>query len=73
MDRRCGLCAFCCDQGELYDARFQCRRRPPTKPPGYLDRWPKVEPEDWCGEFAPKGEADTSPRGAGLGVEDGGG
>ena len=27
-----------------------CRRLPP-----YSDGWPKVKPQDWCGEYQPKG------------------
>ena len=34
----------------------QCRRYPPKMVDKHADRWPYVEPDDWCGEFEPKVE-----------------
>lgn len=42
----------------------ECRIRSPKWHPNYrLGMWPKVELDDWCGEFIPTGEVYDDPLG----------
>ena len=42
-----------CDNCRFYDAQqYECRKRTPLRRPETGNGcWPKVDPEDWCGEF----------------------
>jgi len=52
--RKCVACLYGCFVGGL----GACRRRPPSDD----DKWPRVDPNSWCGEFVPlEGFFDNMP------------
>lgn len=47
-DQRCAICRFA---GEPDGETMPCRAHPPTVTQESARRWPRVLPNDWCGEF----------------------
>lgn len=48
-DQRCAICRFA---GDLENEKhLLCRVRPPVMRDNFMGRFPRVEPDYWCGEF----------------------
>ena len=54
--KKCERCAYWQKDGSKNMG--DCRRRAPTVPP-YIQGWPRVRWNDWCGEYKERDESNT--------------
>lgn len=56
MGESCETCRFSApaNNPQVPPFALSCRRRPPLEGRRPMADWPKVYPDEWCGEFEPR-------------------
>ena len=58
-EQKCQTCRFARSDGHSRGT-YVCRRSAPVLPEGKdFGRWPLVQADDWCGEYAPSTVAES--------------